>query len=196
MGSNCSPLLADLYLSWLEYEFMQKLIKSDFSLAKKLSFNARYIDDIACINILNFIEIAKEIYPIEIPLNINNSDCLHDAFLDLDIRVFDNKFVTKIYHKIDDFNFNVVNYPFPDSNISLQVGYNTFTSQIIRFSRISTLFKDFAFRVKFTYNKLKVRGYDETILSKHFYKFCCRHPDIVLKYGFSNFKFFLDSCLI
>ena len=100
MGSNCSALLADLYLSWLEYEFMQKLIKSDFSLAKKLSFNARYIDDIACINILNFIEIAKEIYPIEIPLNINNSDCLHDAFLDLDIRVFDNKFVTKFITKL------------------------------------------------------------------------------------------------
>ena len=33
MGSNCSPLLADLYLTWLEYDFMQVLHKNDKALA-------------------------------------------------------------------------------------------------------------------------------------------------------------------
>jgi len=109
MGSNCSPLLADLYLSWLEYQFMQTLMKSNFSLAKKLSHNARYIDDIACPNVENFIFIANKIYPNDIPLTSGNPDHSHDVFLDLDICISNDNFVTKIYHKIDDFNFEVVN---------------------------------------------------------------------------------------
>ena len=39
--------------------------------------------------------------------------------MDLYIRVVDDKFVTCIYHTTDDFNFEVINYPFPQSNINL-----------------------------------------------------------------------------
>ena len=42
---------------------------------------------------------------------------MQDTFLDLFIRVVDGKFVTGIYHKMDDFNFEVINNPFPQSNI-------------------------------------------------------------------------------
>ena len=194
MGSNCSPLLADLFLSMLEYQFMQKLMKKDFSLAKKLSFNARYIDDIACINIKDFTEIAKQIYPKDIPLEGNNTDYNRDVFLDLDIQVSNDRFITKVYHKIDDFNFDVVNYPFPDSNISERIGYNTFLSQVLRFGRICTKFTDFAFRVKFIYNKLKSRGYQEVSLIKYFYKFCSKYPEIMLKYQYHDFKNFKLAC--
>ena len=169
-------------------------MKDDFSLAKKLSFNARYIDDIACVNVTNFAEIAKQIYPNEIPLECNNTNDNKDVFLDLDIRIVDDKFEIKIYHKIDDFNFEVVNFPFPDSNISERIGYNTFLSQILRFGRICTKFNDFAFRVKFIYSKLKSRGYQEEHLIKYFYKFCCKYPEIVMKFGYFNFKNFKTAC--
>ena len=33
---------------------------------------------------------------------------------------------TKLYNKLDDFNFPVVMYTFPNSNISSSVGYNVF----------------------------------------------------------------------
>jgi len=89
----------------------------------------------------------------------------------------------------------LINYPFLDSNISFKVGYNTFLSQVLRFGRICTLFKDFAFRVKFTYNKLKIRGYDEKYLNKYFNIFCSRHPYIALKFGFANFSTFWNSCI-
>ena len=52
-----------------------------------------------------------------------------DTFLDLNIRVGDDKFVTDIYHKVDDFNFEVINYPFPQSNIKSMFVYTTFLSE-------------------------------------------------------------------
>ena len=59
-----------------------------------------------------------------------------EQVLDLDIRVIDDKFVTGIYHKVDYFNFEVINYPFPQSNINSMLGYTTFHSQLIRFLRL------------------------------------------------------------
>ena len=194
MGSNCSPLPADLYLTWLEFKYMDKLMKKDFQMATKLSNNARYIDDIACVNVQNFSEIAKEIYPKDIPLEGNNSDGFRDVFLDLDIQVTNDRFCIKVYHKIDEFNFEVVNYPFPDSNISDTIGYNTFLSQILRFGRICSKFQDFASRTKFIYNKLESRGFKGVLLIKYFYKFCCKYPEMVRKFGFNNFRDFRLAC--
>ena len=100
----------------------------------------------------------------------------------------------KIYHKIDDFNFDVIIYPFPDSNISNFVGHNTFSSQILRFGRVCTLFTDFSFRVICMYNKLESRGYEDIYLTKYVFKFCCKYPDIVIKYGYSDFNKFKNAC--
>ena len=136
MGGNASPFIADLYLAWHEYCFMYALSKSkletDIKLANILSSNSRYIDDIAVINYLGFGNIAKKIYDPTLILEESDTGYHFDTFLDLSIRVHNNQFIIGIYHKVDDFNFEVINYPFPASNIPLQVGYNTFYSQFIR----------------------------------------------------------------
>ena len=62
MGGNASPFIADLYLSWCEYCYMTKVVKNDYALAKLLSYNCRYLDDIYTINLQNFDDIAKDIY--------------------------------------------------------------------------------------------------------------------------------------
>ena len=51
MEGNASPFKADLCLAWDKYCFMQELSKSksDTEIAKTLSSNSRYIDDIVCI---------------------------------------------------------------------------------------------------------------------------------------------------
>ena len=108
MGGNCSPLIADLYLAWLEYKYITNIMKTDFSLAKKLSYNSRYIDDIITPNVSDFLSIAALIYPKEVPLIKSTSNNLHDCFLDLDITVTNFTFITKIYHKVDLFNFEVI----------------------------------------------------------------------------------------
>ena len=37
--------------------------------------------------------------------------------LDLDITLEENRFITKIYNKVDDFDFEVASFPFPTSNM-------------------------------------------------------------------------------
>ena len=91
MGGNCSPLIVDLYLSWLEFEYMSKLKNNNFALAKQVSYNSRYIDDILTPNISE--------YPSEIPLEGSTSNELHDYFLDLDINVNNKRFITKFIIK-------------------------------------------------------------------------------------------------
>ena len=196
MGGNCSPFIADLYLAWLEFEYMSDLMKNNYSLAKQLSYNSRYIDDILTPNVTGFLHIASMIYPEEVPLEPTTKDSLHDCFLDLDIRVIDQSFVTKVYHKVDLFNFEVISYPFPDSNIPLAIGYNTFLSQLIRFSRICIKKEDFAFRSRLLFEKLTERGYKSDLLRKYFIRFCCKMSDRVSQYGFYDFRLFYVYCMM
>ena len=145
MGGNASPLIADLYLSWLEYQYLSKLVRNKyFSLLHKLKYNSRYIDDIITPNVENFLEIAKHIYPIEIPLEQTNNDSLHDTFLDLDITVVNKRFCFKVFHKVDLFDFEVISFPFLESNIPQYICYNTFFSQLVRFSTICSNTSAFA----------------------------------------------------
>ena len=172
MGGNASPFIADLNLSWCEYCYMTKVVKSDYTLAKLLSYNCRYLDDICTINLQNFGDIANDIYDNTLLLEGSTCSYKQDTFLDLYIRVVDNKFVTGIYHKVDDFNFEVISYPFPQSNVHSMLGYSTYYSQLIRFFRLCNNINDFLFRAKFSYSKLVKRGYKHNLLLKHFKKFC------------------------
>ena len=144
---------------------MEKLNRSkldyDIKLANLFSKNSRYIDDIAVINFLGFGSIAKEIYHPTLTLESSEQGYHTDTFLDLLIRVYNKKFVIGIYHKVDDFSFEVINFPFPDSNIHSETGYNCFYSQLIRFFRLCNDITDFGIRVHMVRAKLCARGYKE-----------------------------------
>ena len=150
MGGNASPFIAELYLSWCEYCYMTKVVKTDYTLAKLLSYNCRYLEDIGTINLQNFGDIAKDIY--DNTLLSEGSTCSYkqDTFLDLYIRVVDHKFITGIYHKVDDFNFELIRYPFPQSNVHSMLGYlhiihNSYASlDCVIISMISCLGKNLA----------------------------------------------------
>ena len=112
MGGNASPLIPDFYVSWLEYQYLSKLVKNqDFNLLHKFKYNSRYIDNIITPNVENFLEIAKHIYPTGIPLEQTHNDSLHDTFLDLDITVVYNRLGFKVFDKVDLFDF-VISFPF------------------------------------------------------------------------------------
>ena len=189
MGGNASPFIADLCLAWAEYNYMIKLSKSkipsDFRLALTLSNNCRYIDDISVINYLGFGELAKRIYHEELLLEESDFGYHYDNFLDLSVRIHAERFVLGIYHKVDDFSFEVINFPFPDSNIHSKVGYNSFYSQLVRFFRLCNNINDFCIRVKLLYTKLHERGYSKRILVRYFLKFCSRYP-IDIRYGIAD----------
>ena len=186
MGGNASPLIADLFLANLEFKYMDKLVSSksteNLRLARKLSNNSRYIDDIAVCNmgdINEFVQCSKNIYPASIPLTSGNPENHRDTFLDLDVNIEDGSFVTKIYHKVDDFDFEVVSFPFITSNLSERVTYNSFFSQLFRFFTICTKYGDFANRSLNLLNTLLNRGYSKGKLKGCFNRFVHTYYDVV-----------------
>ena len=137
------------------------------------------------INFLRFCSIANEISHPTLTLESSEQGYHTDTFLDLLIRVHNKKFVIGIYHKVDDFSFEVINFPFPDSNIHSETGYNCFYSQLIRFFQLCNNVTDFGIRVHMVRAKLCARGYKVRIMHKCFLKFCRSYP-VVLKYSASD----------
>ena len=69
MGTNCDPLLADLFIYSHDAEFIQTLIKScKRHLAKSLCFTYMFIDDVLSINNPKFGDYINIIYPVELKI--------------------------------------------------------------------------------------------------------------------------------
>jgi hypothetical protein len=67
MGTNCVPLLSDLFLYSYEWEFPRKLVKhKKIHEARAFNFTYRYIDDVLSINNSRFAEFLPLIYPPEL----------------------------------------------------------------------------------------------------------------------------------
>ena len=63
MGTNCAPLLADLFLYSYEADFIQSLLKSDKRhLAKSFNFTFRYIDDVMSKIIITVTQIISDLF--------------------------------------------------------------------------------------------------------------------------------------
>ena len=90
---------------------------------------------------------------------------------------------TKIYDKRDDFDFDIVNFPFLDGDVPRSASYGVYISQLIRFARVSSHVDDFNTRNKVLTAKLLRQGYRYHKLRKAFSKFYRRHFDIVSKYN-------------
>ena len=76
MGTNCSPLIADLFLFRYERDFMSNVqISQRYDLIDMLNDTSRYLEDIFTIDNPEFYKYIPDIYPTELQLNIiNNSD--------------------------------------------------------------------------------------------------------------------------
>ena len=133
-------------------------------------------------NLQNFGDIAKDIYDNTLLLEGSTCSYKQDTFLDLHIRVVGHKFITGISHRVDDFNFEVISYLFPLSNVHSMLGYSTYYSKLTRFFRLCNNINDFLFRAKFNYSKLLKRGYKHSLLLKYFKRFCSAY-NIEGKYG-------------
>ena len=76
MGTNCAPLLADLFLYSYEAEFVQSFLKAGKKhLAQQLSFTYRYIDDVFSLKNTKFAEYLEFIYPSELQIKETTRDC-------------------------------------------------------------------------------------------------------------------------
>ena len=113
LGTNCAPLLADLFLYSCENEFLDKLIKEGKrKLARRFNLSYRYIDDLISFNNKRFKEFISEIYPKELTISETTESISVASYLDLLFtRDKSNNITTKLYDKRDAFGFHIVNFP-------------------------------------------------------------------------------------
>ena len=114
---------------------------------------------------------VSQIYPSELQLNKANASDTEAAFLDLHLSIFNDLVSTKIYDKRDDFDFEIVNFPFLDGDIPRSTFYGVYISQLIRFARASSYVADFNTRNKLLTQKLLKQGYQYHKLRKSFSNF-------------------------
>ena len=194
MGTNCAPLLADLFLYSYEAEFMQNLVKSgQKTVAKSFNSTYRYIDDVLSLNNPKFGDYVNAIYPSELEIKDTTDSSSSASYLDLYLN-YDahERLHLKLYDKRDDFNFSIVNFPFLCSNIPASPAYGVFISQLIRYGRACSHYGNFIQRSKLLTNKLLTQGYCKPRLIKALKKFYGRHHNIVDKYDVSISKITMD----
>ena len=81
---------------------------------------------------------VNHIYTSELQLNKANVSDTEASFLDLQFfYLYRMIFVkTKIFDKRDDFDFDIVNFPFLDGDVPRSTSYGVYISQLIRFARV------------------------------------------------------------
>ena len=87
---------------------------------------------------------------------------------------------SKIYDKWDEFNFEIVNFPFLVGDVPRSFSYGIYISQLIRFARVCSNVDDFNNRNLFLTAK---QGYRYHKIRKAFSKIYHRHADIIVKYN-------------
>ena len=73
---------------------------------------SRYLDETLNINNLYYDNMVSQIYPSEPQLNKANTSDKEAAFLDLHLSISNDTVSTKIYDTRDDFDFEIVKFPF------------------------------------------------------------------------------------
>ena len=169
MGGKSSGWLSDCSLMVDEFRYIDSKVKNqELELARSFKGLNRYRDDCTALNIDNFRDIAKDIYPPSLELSQENNDLSRATVLDMNVTISEGRFNTKVYNKTDSFPFEVVTMPFLDSNISASICYKVFYSQILRYQRLCTFVNDFIDRTRLLANILMQRGYKRARLKKEF----------------------------
>ena len=132
MGTNCAPLVADLFLVCYERDFMLSLSdKNQTHIIEAFNSTSRYLDDLLNIDNPYF---EQMVYLTELQLNKAISSDTEAPFLDLNLSITNGIVSSKIYDKGDDFNFEIV--PFLDGDVPRSPSYGVYISQLIRFARV------------------------------------------------------------
>ena len=112
MGTNCAPLVADLFLVCYERDFMLRLFDNNQTdIVEAFNSTSRYLDDLLNMEILYFEQMVGQIKPNELQLNKVNSSDTEAPFLDLNLSITNGIVSFKIYDKRDEFNFDYNKFP-------------------------------------------------------------------------------------
>lgn len=127
--------------------------------------------------------ILNKVYNNILQLDITHLDDNRCNYLDLHIRVEDDKVYTKMYNKTDTFSFKVLKLPHYNSFISSKVKKATIYAEILRIARTCVFFEDFKVRFNHLSKDVIESGYNTHDIHKIFCKCVYRNIFIAYKYG-------------
>ena len=88
MGTNCAPLVADLFLFCCERDFILSLSDNkQTDIIEAFNSTSRCLDDLLNIDNPFFEQMVGQIYPTELLLNKMNSSDTEAPFLDLNVSI-------------------------------------------------------------------------------------------------------------
>ena len=127
MGTDCAPFLANLFLFYYEFKWLDKQRIENPHRLKFFKSCCRYIDDLFLVNNNDLMKkYMLEIYPKELNLIPDETDGQSVPFLDLLINIKEGVISTSIFDKRDAFNFPIVNFPILSGNIPNRSSYGVF----------------------------------------------------------------------
>ena len=196
IGLDSGQDIANLLLFQYESSYIDRISRRDINLARKFSLCDRYIDDLSSLNFPDFSQHLPNIYPPELIVNLSSNSTTNVNYLDLNMKIDNNSNLEiSVYDKRDDFNFNIVNFPYLDSCIPRKPALGIFLSQLIRYARICTKFDDFSQRSLILSKRLQNQGYKLKELRKLLIRFYHERGSLIEKYNQRDINFFLDKTL-
>ena len=88
MGTNCAPLLADLFLNSYEADFIKGLLrKNEKKLARSFNVTSRYIDGVLSLNNSRLGDFVDRIYPIKLEIKDTTDSDTSASYLDLHLEI-------------------------------------------------------------------------------------------------------------
>jgi len=146
MGTNCAPLLANLYLYWYESTFIDQLSRNDAVEAQAFHMTFRYIDDVLSADNPYWTYYSTRpcdeggIYPRELTLSdttLDEGNLVHYVGTSITNPPLPSRpFHIDVFNKRSEFPFVVRLYPHMSSLIPTNIPYGVFTGQLHRFAEI------------------------------------------------------------
>ena len=184
MGSNFSPNIANLYLHFYEAQFLSR---NHLDGRNRYKNTFRFIDDLLSVNNRDILFDIRAIYPAFLEIkNTNNEPYNNGSFLDIDIKVDQNRITTKVYDKRRDYNFDILGLPAFSSNIPNNMTYGIICSQFSRFASICMREHDFIFNCQLVINKIYNNGFPSWLLKKYTKKFKFNKNRTLAKFNFDR----------
>ena len=145
MGTNCAPLIVDVFLFCYERDSMSPSDNNQEADVVAFNSTSRYLDDLLNIDNPYFAKMVSQIYPTELQLNTSTAKPSYTKTpsLDLDLFITNGIVSTKIYDKQGGFNFEIVTFTFLNGDVPRSPSYGMYISQLIRFARVCSHVDDF-----------------------------------------------------
>ena len=117
-------LLANFFLFCHERDFITSLSDDNqVDIIEAFNLTFRYLDDPLNIDNPYFEGMVNQIHPPELQLNKANTSDTEAPFLDLHLSISKSFVSSKIYYKRDDFDFDIVEFPFLDGDVPHRSSY-------------------------------------------------------------------------